>query len=494
MRLTGLARLPAPPFFILAVLLGTSLAVGFAPARGYAQTQPAPAALQAMFTHYKEGRYTAAIAAGEQFITSYPGHAYNDYAGFLMGTSYLAQALTSDDADIATRAMHGAREAFSRLLRDFPQSPYAQAAQDRLKYIREQLAAADLAMAKEHLARGDAEGAAQAAQRVLNDYGPTAATDEARTVAIMAQRMKGGAKPDASSLEPSPGAGPLTFAHSAALAPQQPLPLEARRPELSEAAAPDIEAPAVVQPPAESTAAATVSAAETAPEVKVAPPATNPARSEAAPPSTMNPVPQTASAAPAQAAPAAQAVLPAATSGTALPSASVNSPAAAAGASPALRTSMSAPRLAMPSSPSREWKMEAKRGEEPRTAPIAAAPGPVPPLPGNPGAKSDASGIWNENWILGVDPAYYTVQLDVGENVENLREFIKANRLLGVALYRTSAGHHLVQGLYPNERTAQIAGDQLAKKLDLKSMSVWRVGDIQAEIRGVPAADASGVP
>lgn len=563
-----------------------SLALALAPAAMATEASSTAAPLQAMFAHYKEGRYAAAIAAGEQFIVARPDHPNEDYAHFIVGTAHLAQAIASRDSGPATRSLLSARQAFAMVLKKHTESRYRGAARDRLSYVEEQLASDELANAKEKLAQGDAPGATEAAERILSQYIATSATEEARKVLLMAQRMGGvGAKPRV------PAAAPLDPARerasgsadeqwdptSAATLPRQPASPSkppavlqrspARTPDAavaqtntpanaifeSDAQTAALESTPAVAPPVQratppflakmaelrppprteppqrtpqvpASAQSSPAAREPSPPARAAAPLASasaiisePARPSAPALATREPPPPAGPVA-ALAPPAAGAPTKAATSvtppsslwpATAVPEAALAPQASAAGAAstsaPAgtalalaegAKGSAAAPSdrasISPPDTPEMAG-LETARPSEPRQKEVVILPPPGPPArprAAAPVLRADAMGMWNETWLLSVNPSFYTVQLSVSADDASLREFVKANKLLGVALYRDRTGHHLVQGLYPNESTARIAGGQLAKNLELKSMAVWRIGDIQAEIRKTPSPEA----
>ncbi len=154
--------------------------------------------LELAYSYYKNYEMELAISTLERFIKNYPAHEYLDYAYYLKGLIYfesergLMQRIKSDDA--TDRNQENAKQSFVALktfLEKFPNSKYAPDAELRMIYLRNQLAAYELQVAKYYLRRKAYVAAINRSKYVIESFQKTAAVSDALAVMIEAYTQLG---------------------------------------------------------------------------------------------------------------------------------------------------------------------------------------------------------------------------------------------------------------------------------------------------------------
>jgi len=154
--------------------------------------------LELAYSYYKNYEMELAISTLERFIKNYPAHEYLDYAYYLKGLIYfesergLMQRIKSDEA--ADRNQENAKQSFVALktfLEKFPKSKYAPDAELRMVYLRNQLAAFELQVAKYYLRRKAYVAAINRSKYVIESFQKTAAVADALAVMIEAYKQLG---------------------------------------------------------------------------------------------------------------------------------------------------------------------------------------------------------------------------------------------------------------------------------------------------------------
>ncbi|HWJ06779.1 MAG TPA: outer membrane protein assembly factor BamD [Steroidobacteraceae bacterium] len=148
--------------------------------------------LDLMYAYYKARQAESAVDQAEQFVRENPTHPRVDYAHYIRGLVYFEAGANWLErvfkADIAKRPPHEARksfQAFQTLIQQFPKSPYAADARQRMVYLRNRLADYEVAVARYYIKRGAYVGAANRARGVIEGYDGAPAVDDA--LAIMAE-------------------------------------------------------------------------------------------------------------------------------------------------------------------------------------------------------------------------------------------------------------------------------------------------------------------
>src|SRR4030095_9786669 len=140
----------------------------------------------------------SAIDQADQFIRENPTHPRVDYAHYLKGLVYFEGGANWLErvfrVDVTKRPPQEARQAFQSfqtLTQQFPNSPYASDARQRMIYLRNRLADYELQVARYYMKRKAYVGAANRARGVIETYDGSPATDEALSIMAQAYRKLG---------------------------------------------------------------------------------------------------------------------------------------------------------------------------------------------------------------------------------------------------------------------------------------------------------------
>lgn len=151
-----------------------------------------------MYAYYKNRASESAVDQADQFIRENPTHPRVDYAHYIRGLVYFESGANwlerVFEADIAKRPPHEARnsfQAFQTLVQQFPKSPYAADARQRMVYLRNRLADYEIEVARYYLKRGAYVGAANRARGVIEVYDGAPAVDDALWILAQAYRELG---------------------------------------------------------------------------------------------------------------------------------------------------------------------------------------------------------------------------------------------------------------------------------------------------------------
>ncbi len=147
--------------------------------------------LDLAYAYHKAGEPENVSATVDRFIRTYPTHPNVDYAYYLRGLTYYEQNIgflsQLFPERIATRDQSLSRQSFdgfSELLRRYPQSRYAPDARQRMVFLRNNLAAYEVAVAEYYMRRKAYIAAVSRATYVLETYPGTPPTNDA--LALMA--------------------------------------------------------------------------------------------------------------------------------------------------------------------------------------------------------------------------------------------------------------------------------------------------------------------
>ncbi len=142
--------------------------------------------LELAFAQYKLYKMEKAISTVNRFIKNYPAHKNLDYAYYLKGLIYfnsdrgLMQRINPDET--ADRNQDNIRNAFSTFkdfLDRYPESDYAADAQQRMIYLKNQLASFEIQVASYYLRRGAPIATVNRAKFVLQAYQNTPSAADA---------------------------------------------------------------------------------------------------------------------------------------------------------------------------------------------------------------------------------------------------------------------------------------------------------------------------
>jgi outer membrane protein assembly factor BamD len=134
------------------------------------------AIVMAAFAHYQEGKYDDAISAADRYLTLHPGTKESDLAQNIIAMSYYDQVL--DPKRDQTNA-HRSLQAYLTLLQRYPDSRYAADAQNRVRILRDLLAASEMTVGRFYLRHNNYLAAINRFRTVVTDFQTTEQIEEA---------------------------------------------------------------------------------------------------------------------------------------------------------------------------------------------------------------------------------------------------------------------------------------------------------------------------
>lgn len=154
--------------------------------------------LDLMYAYYKNREAESAIDQADQFIRENPTHPRVDYAHYIKGLVYFESGTSAIErffgVDMASRPPQEARksfQAFQTLVQQYPRSPYAADARQRMIFVRNRLADYEISVARYYMKRGAYVGAANRARNVIETYDGAPAVAEALEIMARAYRRLG---------------------------------------------------------------------------------------------------------------------------------------------------------------------------------------------------------------------------------------------------------------------------------------------------------------
>ena len=154
--------------------------------------------LELAYSYYKNYEMELAISTLERFIKNYPAHEHLDYAYYLKGLIFfdsergLIQKIKPTES--IDRNQENAKQsfvAFKIFIEKFPKSKYASDAQQRMIFIRNQLAAYELQVAKYYLRRKAYVASINRSKYLIESYQKTNSVGDAIAVMIEAYTQLG---------------------------------------------------------------------------------------------------------------------------------------------------------------------------------------------------------------------------------------------------------------------------------------------------------------
>lgn len=154
--------------------------------------------LDLAYAQYRAKRNDEAISTIDRFLKTYPTHPKADYAQYLRGVvnfyreaSFIGRYVKLDPA---TRDQGSTRQSFidfSRLMRDYPDSAYADDARQRMIYLRNQMARHEIQIASYYLRRGAFVAAINRSKYVLENYQQAPQTGDALALMVESYQAMG---------------------------------------------------------------------------------------------------------------------------------------------------------------------------------------------------------------------------------------------------------------------------------------------------------------
>jgi len=156
------------------------------------------AQLNVVYAYYRAGEPESALAAADRFIKFHPGHPAVAYVHYLKGLvnfnsslGFMARFIPTDNSQRDPGATRESYKDFAVVVRDFPDSDYAEDSRKRMLYLRNNLARHEVHVARFYIKRGAYVAAANRAGSVVQHYQRTPALRDALEVMIEAYTRLG---------------------------------------------------------------------------------------------------------------------------------------------------------------------------------------------------------------------------------------------------------------------------------------------------------------
>jgi outer membrane protein assembly factor BamD len=134
------------------------------------------AIVMSAYAYYKAGKYDDAVSAADRYLTLHPGTKESDLAQNIIGMSYYVQILDPKrDQTYARRSL----EAYKTLLQRYPNSRYASEAANRVRVLRDLIAASEMQVGRYYLRHNNYLAAINRFKTVVTEYQTTEQVEEA---------------------------------------------------------------------------------------------------------------------------------------------------------------------------------------------------------------------------------------------------------------------------------------------------------------------------
>lgn len=134
------------------------------------------ASIMEVFAKYKQGEYTESANAAKRYVSLHPASEDAAYAQYLLGMSYYNQI---QDVSRDQKNTRDALAALEEVVRRWPESEYAQPAQDRVQIARDQLAGKEMEIGRFYLNKRNYIGAVNRFKTVITQHQTTRHVEEA---------------------------------------------------------------------------------------------------------------------------------------------------------------------------------------------------------------------------------------------------------------------------------------------------------------------------
>jgi outer membrane protein assembly factor BamD len=132
--------------------------------------------VMAAYAYYKKGDYDNAVSSADRYLTLHPGTKESDLAQNIIAQSYYDQVLDPKrDQTNARKAL----QAYQTLLQRYPDSRYAAEGQNRMRVLRDLLAASEMTVGRFYLRHNNYLAAINRFRVVVTDYQTTEQIEEA---------------------------------------------------------------------------------------------------------------------------------------------------------------------------------------------------------------------------------------------------------------------------------------------------------------------------
>lgn len=154
------------------------------------------AQLDLMYAYYRHGQAESAIDAADQFLLENPTHPRVDYAHYVKGLvnfererGPMEKLFRTDLSKRAQATLEESYRSFQVVATQYPDSPYAADARQRMVYLRNRLARFEIHVADYYLRRGAFVAAANRAKYVLETYQQSPSVVQALQILVSAYRQ-----------------------------------------------------------------------------------------------------------------------------------------------------------------------------------------------------------------------------------------------------------------------------------------------------------------
>jgi outer membrane protein assembly factor BamD len=128
------------------------------------------------FTKYRMGNYDDAIADGQRYMELYPSTEDAAYAQYIIGLSYFRQIRDVTQDQKESQQTIGA---MTKVVENYPDSPYVEDAKTKIRFARDQLAGKEMQVGRYYLERRDYLAAIKRFRSVVENYSNTNQIEEA---------------------------------------------------------------------------------------------------------------------------------------------------------------------------------------------------------------------------------------------------------------------------------------------------------------------------
>lgn len=156
------------------------------------------ALLESAYAHYKNDEPETAIATLDRFMRVYPLNPNIDYAIYLRGLvnfhrdiGLIEKYVPRDESQRDPGSAEDALRDFTRLVKRFPKSRYADDSAQRIVYLRNRLAQHEVNVANYYMRRSAYLAAANRAKFVIENYARTPAMPDALVLMAKAYKVMG---------------------------------------------------------------------------------------------------------------------------------------------------------------------------------------------------------------------------------------------------------------------------------------------------------------
>ena len=143
----------------------------------FPQSEWAPrSALMASYSYYMQNYYSEALANLERFLKTYPTDKNLAYVHYLIATCYYE---TIEDEKRDTAPLLKAKNQFTFVLENYPNTDFALDARFKLGVIEDILASKEMYLGRHYIKKGKWAASIKRFQNVINNYNQTVFTEEA---------------------------------------------------------------------------------------------------------------------------------------------------------------------------------------------------------------------------------------------------------------------------------------------------------------------------